>query len=274
MIYAKLIFFYVDSVLLMLLQYRLESVRICHDLITFYDGNAAEMDKENIATKITDTTSNCLLTELSEDTKSPEHRRAPSASSISSTAPPAKRKKKSLSVCSREPLKALTNDERQQSCTGSNNKNNGNNQQVSEMNWLLKWLYNTKSSEVVNGVDVEYDNTCSIHVEESKTRDENTPQQNDQQLCEDESLYPNIPCRGSSRFSSSPYQYEINKHVYAIKALTEYNSVLQEYNEWCVQAQVVERQGAASGVVIMVRFPGLQVEYPKYFGGVNGNVAF
>ncbi|CAG8593864.1 9393_t:CDS:10 [Ambispora gerdemannii] len=94
--------------------------------------------------------------------------------------------------------------------------------------------------------------------------------------------------------------YAPHRHVYASKAIQEFDAVNQEYLEWCAQtantrihngnnlningngASINESFGSGginnnnTGILSMlIRFPGLVVEYPKYFGtggGSNGGI--
>ncbi len=97
---------------------------------------------------------------------------------------------------------------------------------------------------------------------------------------------PSIPTRTTSKSTVQPlvWHYAINRHIYAEKAVAEYETVNQEYAEWCAQIANVERGNLSNGNGVIsgnhgsnstnsmaIRFPGLIVEYPKYFGNGFAN---
>ncbi|CAI2169912.1 13202_t:CDS:10 [Funneliformis geosporum] len=92
---------------------------------------------------------------------------------------------------------------------------------------------------------------------------------------------PSIPIRTTSKPTVQPllWRYAFHRHTYAGKAISEYESVNQEYAEWCAQVANIERENSSNGNgvnniisgtnstdLMATRFPGLVVEYPKYFG--------
>ncbi|CAG8518009.1 13784_t:CDS:2 [Funneliformis caledonium] len=97
---------------------------------------------------------------------------------------------------------------------------------------------------------------------------------------------PSIPIRTTSKPTIQPlvWRYAFHRHTYAGKAISEYESVNQEYAEWCAQVANVERENLSNGNEVnniisgtnstnsmTIRFPGLIVEYPKYFGNGFAN---
>jgi hypothetical protein len=104
---------------------------------------------------------------------------------------------------------------------------------------------------------------------------------NQKQILSTSTTTPQIPTRITNKATIQPSarQYAINRHTYAGKAIVEYEAVNQEYAEWCAQVAIIEKGnlGDGSGVnnietnSMTIRFPGLAVEYPKYFGNGFGN---
>ncbi|PKK74742.1 DUF1765-domain-containing protein [Rhizophagus irregularis] len=105
---------------------------------------------------------------------------------------------------------------------------------------------------------------------------------NQKQISSTLTTTPQIPTRIRSKAMIQPLarQYATHRHTYAGKAIVEYEAVNQEYAEWCAQIAIIEKGnlGDGNGVnnnietnSMTVRFPGLAVEYPKYFGNGFGN---
>ncbi|GES89401.1 hypothetical protein GLOIN_2v1649015 [Rhizophagus clarus] len=104
---------------------------------------------------------------------------------------------------------------------------------------------------------------------------------NQKQISTTSTTTPQIPTRLTSKMTIQPStrQYATHRHTYAGKAIVEYEAVNQEYAEWCAQIAIIEKgnSGDGNGVnnietnSMTIRFPGLAVEYPKYFGNGFGN---
>ncbi|CAJ0632569.1 5667_t:CDS:10 [Entrophospora sp. SA101] len=82
------------------------------------------------------------------------------------------------------------------------------------------------------------------------------------------------------------WHYSLNRHVYASKAIFEYEAVNQDYAEWCGQISNLDDNNKGNNSNnsdynindynswIEIRFPKLTVDYPKYFGNGLVNTMF
>ncbi|RHZ75234.1 hypothetical protein Glove_216g152 [Diversispora epigaea] len=209
---------------LLILQTRLENVRLCYEFFKNYSGNVEEVEKAFNA-KIVETTTN----ENNGGGNGDNNSSSVPLTSVSETT----KKQKKIS------MKRLIAS--QSSPSSSSGK------EMSTAAVLFRWIFFNKSS--CKQTPLEPNNINP------------SPAINQ----------PSIPIRTTSKqqLTSLVWQYSPNRHIYAGKAILEYDAVIKEYGEWYSQVENMERGDnniVNIGNSTVPRFPGLNVEYPKYFG--------
>ncbi|RIA81284.1 hypothetical protein C1645_790746 [Glomus cerebriforme] len=240
--------------ILVTLQNRLENMRRCHEFLSSYTGDIGDIEqvfKAKMAESIAESTvegksnqadSSSNNEELQNQPTVEPQNVSPSSSILSaststlSSSPPNKDKRRSK--LSFKEFIAL------QSSSGK---------EISTAACFIRWIFPNGSHK-------------------SSKLDQ-------KQISATSTTAPSIPKRTTSKVTtqSSVRRYAPHRHTYAGKAIAEYETVNQEYAEWCAQIANIEKGNLndGSGNVgtnsMTIRFPGLAVEYPKYFGNGFGN---
>ncbi|CAG8584763.1 6060_t:CDS:10 [Dentiscutata erythropus] len=231
-----------DIDILITLQNRLDNTRQCHEFLSNYDGNFEDIEQV-LKAKIAESTDDVPDFSNSEEEQSqtPSSDRSSLLQSSSTIIPESKSSTSSNKSRKNKKKMTLKDFISSQSSSG-------------KAAYLFRLVFSNGSNK--NSSHIKSGSTSSSVTEDTMTRATN-----------------------KQPLNALVWHYSPHRHIYVEKAIAEYEAVSQEYTQWCTQLANIERGVSNSGGLmssnsafsIVVRFPSLAVEYPKYFGNGIGN---
>ncbi|RIB16117.1 hypothetical protein C2G38_2247229 [Gigaspora rosea] len=239
-----------DIDILITLQNRLDNMRQCRDFLSNYDGNFEDIEQV-LKAKISESTDDVPDFNNSEEEQSQTQSsdRSSLLQSSSTIIPESKSSNSSSKSRKHKKKTSLKEFISSQSSSGK---------EMSTAAYLFRLVFSNGSNKNPN--HLKSGSTSSSVTEDT----------------------PSILTRTTNKqpLNTLVWHYSPHRHIYVEKAITEYEAVSQEYTQWCTQLANIER-GVSNGgglmssnstlSTIVVRFPSLAVEYPKYFGNGLGN---
>ncbi|CAG8744910.1 32152_t:CDS:10 [Gigaspora margarita] len=237
-----------DIDILITLQNRLDNMRQCHEFLSNYDGNFEDIEQV-LKAKIAESTDD--VPDFNSEEEQSQTQSSDRSSLLQSSTIIPESKSSNSSSKSRKNKKKTTLKEfiSSQSSSGK---------EMSTAAYLFRLVFSNGSNKNPN--HLKSGSTSSSVTEDT----------------------PSILTRTTNKqpLNSLVWHYSPHRHIYVEKAIAEYEAVSQEYTQWCTQLANIER-GVSNGgglmssnstlSTIVVRFPSLAVEYPKYFGNGLGN---